>query len=356
MKRFISLLLTGAIFIGLMVVSSCSGGTTGTTSNRTTMLSNVSTSGAATTSGLLRSENWLLGAWEATVPNTESSIFAGKKINIEVNSVMLVSDEQVQGKPTGKYAYSGTLIWDVDGEAVNIDFLKENRTEGNGTLVWSYASPGANQFMENISMRIYDLQYAIELDWGPQISKPGSNYKTLEFYGSIQNVETSDRNVFDPDNMIKFTQTSSTAPTTTATKPTTNTAGSSTTKTSTTVSEPSSTDTTAIVPGTGDIWSDIPVYPNAHAAEDSGFEMSVGGDESFSQIEWRFYATSDDYTGVVDFYKEKMPANGWTKMMWLDSEEMSYGSFQKNNETKLCLVYVVNSEGDTGINIQSAAK
>jgi hypothetical protein len=358
MKTTVLALLSVILALCIAGIAGCGGSSStapGQTSGQNTNGTTGTTSQLADTSsgpGLLRNEKWLIGTWAATVPKSSSSSFAGKKINLSIASVMLLSNESVQGRPTGKYAYSGNLVWDVGGEARTLVFIKENWKTGDGSLIWEYASPGANQFMENITMRIYDFTFSFELDWGPQISKPGSTYKSLGFYGSIQNLDTSAKDNFDPTNLINFTQTSAATPTVASTKPMTTSTASSSTIASTTTNTLSPTKTSS----TGDIWSDIPVYPNAKAAEDEGFALSVGGDESYSKIEWHFYASTDEYAKVVDFYKKQMPASGWTKMMWMDSEEMSYGSFQKNNETRMCSVYIVKSEGGAAVNIQSLAQ
>jgi hypothetical protein len=302
--------------------------------------------------GLLRNENWLLGTWAAIVPKTTTSAFAGKKMSLNIANVMLVSNEAIQGRPTGKFSYSGNLVWDVGGEAQTLIFTKEDWQTGDGSLIWEYVSPGANQFMENITMRIYDLTFAFELDWGPQLSKPGNNFKSLGFYGSIQNLDTSTKDNFNPNNLININQTSTAVQTMASIKPSVITTLSSPIKKPTTTSTPSATTITS----TGDIWSDIPIYPGAQVAEDQGFTISVGGDESYSQIEWHFFASTDDFAKVVDFYKKQMPAKGWGKMTWVDLGEMSYGSFQKNDEIRTSLIYVIRSEGGAAINIQSAAK
>jgi hypothetical protein len=382
MNKTISMMLMFILILSLICVTGCSGGKTSTSPVQTTgqtpktstspsqttgQTPKTSTSPAQTTSQTpntptperppsLRNENWLIGTWSATVPKTDSSNFAGKKINLYIASVKLESKDEIKGRSTGKYAYSGNLVWDTDGEKKTIGFGTADQLTGDSILIWSYASPDANQYMENISMRVYDMTYSLELDWGPQISKPGSTIKSLEFYGSIQNLDTSDRDNFDPKNMIKFTQTSSTAPTIALIKPTTTSAGSSPTKTTTPTKTSSPPKTTSTGSGTRDIWSDVPIYTNAKAAEDEGFSLSVGGDPSYSQIEWHFYASTDAYTKVVDFYTKQMPAKGWTKMMWVNVGEMAYGTFQKNNEDRLCMVYVIKTEGGAGINIQSAAK
>jgi hypothetical protein len=374
MFKTISLFLIFILILCLVVVAGCSGGKTSTSPSQTTgQTSKTSSSPSQTTSltqntptpespPLLRNENWLIGTWSVTVPKTGSSKLSGKKINLYVASVKLENKDEIKGRPTGKYAYSGNLVWDTDGEKKTLGFGTADQVTGDSILIWSYASPVANQYLENISMRIYDMTYSLELDWGPQISKLGGTIKSLDFFGSIENLDTSDRVNFDPTNMLVFTQTSTTAPPLALIKPTTPSSGSSptkatpSTKTTTPPKPTSPTKTSTTSPGTGDIWNDIPVYPNAKVAEDEGFSLAVGGDASYSQIEWHFYASTDAFSKVVDFYKKQIPVNGWTKMMWVDTGEMSYGSFQKNNETRMCLVYIIKSEGGAGINIQSAAK
>jgi len=84
--------------------------------------------------------------------------------------------------------------------------------------------------------------------------------------------------------------------------------------------------------------------------------MSVPGDPSFSQIEWRFFTSSENYPKVVDFFENQMASNGWSKMMWVKSDEMSWGLFGKNNETRTAAVYIVPTEEGAAFNIQSAAK
>jgi hypothetical protein len=365
MYKIISFMMIFVLILSFTVFASCGGGTAETTNGKTTQTNN--TAGQTTTtgnqtgnvttgasSGPLRNSNWLLGTWEATVPKTNDALFTGKKIILKIADVMLVSDEKVQGNPTGLYSYSGNLIWDVGGDERTIEFIKTNQLSGDSTITWSYLSPGANQFTENISLRVYGGEWYFELDWGPQLSKPGSSIKSLSFYGDIQNIDTSEREVFDPKNMITFKQTSTSAPVVTSSAGTT-TGTASGTKTSIKTSA-SATTTTQASQGTGDVWKDVPFYPGIEEAEDGGFSLSMPGDPEFTQAEWRFYTSTDDYEKVVDFYKKQIPANGWDKMMWMDSDEMSWGSFERNNQSRLLMVYIINEEGGVGINIHSLAK
>jgi hypothetical protein len=110
------------------------------------------------------------------------------------------------------------------------------------------------------------------------------------------------------------------------------------------------------VKGNADIWNDIPIYPNSQQAQDGGLGQSVADDPSYSLIEWRFFSSTDDIAKVSTFFKEQMSAKGWIKDMWADSGEMAYGSFHKNNDTRMSFVYVIKGEGGTSMNIMSAAK
>jgi hypothetical protein len=106
----------------------------------------------------------------------------------------------------------------------------------------------------------------------------------------------------------------------------------------------------------GDVRSDIPVYTGARPAEDSGFGLTIQEDPSYPNAEWRFYETADAVEKVSEFYKTQMQSKGWTRESWADLGEMQYGSFQKNNETRRCLIYVIQSEDKTGINTLSTSK
>jgi hypothetical protein len=342
------------LVLGLIAISGCGGSTEKTTGTKTSVGSEISgtpTHGSTSSSGSLRNENWLIGTWEATVPKTDPSYFYGKKARLNLTGVNLISNEKIQGNPTGQFAYTGSIVWDVGGSENSITFSGDNWKQENVGLTWGYSSPGTNQFVENISMRIYDNTFSFELDWGPQISKPGSSYESLSFFGSIQSLDTTNKDQIDVSNMMKFVRTSSVAA---------NTSSKTTTTTSSTTAPPEeTTSTTAPASSTGgtkNIWSDIPIYSGAQPAADTGFGLTIQGDPSFPNSEWRFYETPSSVSPVSDFYNKQMPDKGWTKESWLDMGEMQYGSFVKNNETRRCLIYVIANENVTSINILSAAK
>jgi hypothetical protein len=348
-----TLVWSALLVLGLIGISGCGGSTEKTTGDKTSVNSQPSgktTQTASFASGILRNEDWLLGTWEATVPKSDTSYFKGKIAKLSITGVTLISNEKIQGNPTGKFAYTGSLVWDVGGEERSLAFSDENWKEDNTGLLWEYASPGANQFMENISMRIYDHTYAFELDWGPQISKPGSTYQSLSFYGSIQNLDTSEKDQIDVNDMMKFVRTGSAVAN--PSSKTTDATGTTTKP----VEETSSTPTTVTTGGTTDIWSDIPIYTGAKSATDTGFGETIQGDPSYPNAGWHFYETQDGVSAVSDFYKDQMPGKGWTKESWADIGEMQFGSFTKGNESRRCLIYVIDNGNGTSINIMSAAK
>jgi hypothetical protein len=173
MFRFISVVIVVALLLSSTVLFGCSSGsakpsTQTTTGDATTQTANPAAQtgnpAAGSSSGSLRSEKWLLGIWEASVPKGENGIFNGKKIVLKISDVMLVSNEKIQGNPTGKYSYSGSLVWDTGSAEKTLVFAKTEKLSGESTILWSYLSPGANQFTENISLRVYDMEWQFELD------------------------------------------------------------------------------------------------------------------------------------------------------------------------------------------------
>ena len=77
----------------------------------------------------------------------------------------------------------------------------------------------------------------------------------------------------------------------------------------------------------------------------------------YSNMAWRYY---DIYTRMSDmarFYKEQMPAKGWSEKSWIDTPEMSWGLFSKNNENDAAMVWISTGEdGRTVIAVWRAAK
>lgn len=125
-----------------------------------------------------------------------------------------------------------------------------------------------------------------------------------------------------------------------------------------TTSEPEPTTTEESNGGSGGggfTWNDVPIYGGASQVQE--FNISIPPEEGeYSRVEWRYYETGDDIDKVVDFYKDKMPDNGWDEMMWMDMMEIAYGMYMKNNEKDACMVWLSGMEGETQIALWRASE
>jgi hypothetical protein len=211
----ISLLVTGCS-CGEEEATPTPTSTVNTTSAQPTATSAQPTTAGPTTtattavSGQPRSENWLIGTWEASIPSTASIGLAGKNVQLVVTEVALKQDDTVQGNPVRLFAYSGSLIWDVGGDQGTQAFNHEDwPTSGNNILAWQSTGLGG-QFLENISLRnyAYPAVYDFELDWGAAISQAGSVWNSLDFYGTIWDRNADTKAVFAPSELgyLKFTK------------------------------------------------------------------------------------------------------------------------------------------------------
>jgi len=107
--------------------------------------------------------------------------------------------------------------------------------------------------------------------------------------------------------------------------------------------------------GGGLTWNDMPIYGGADQIEE--FSMSFSPDDAdYSEFEWRYYETGADVDDVIDFYKDKMPDNGWDETMWLDAGEVAYGLYMKNNEKDAAMVWIAAEGGDTLVGLWRAAE
>lgn len=107
--------------------------------------------------------------------------------------------------------------------------------------------------------------------------------------------------------------------------------------------------------GGGFTWNDVPIYGGADQIQE--FNMSFMPEEGeYSRVEWRYYETSDDIDDVIDFYKDKMPDNGWDETMWMDMMEVAYGMYMKNNEADAAMVWLSSDEGETQIALWRASE
>ncbi|HEY98519.1 MAG TPA: hypothetical protein G4O16_10125 [Dehalococcoidia bacterium] len=107
--------------------------------------------------------------------------------------------------------------------------------------------------------------------------------------------------------------------------------------------------------GGGLTWNDMPVYGGADQIQRGTW--SIPADEGdYSKVEWRYYETGDDLDDVVNFYKDKMPDNGWTEVMWMDAGDVAWGMYMKNNEKDAAYVWMMAEGGDTVIALMRATE
>ncbi len=132
-----------------------------------------------------------------------------------------------------------------------------------------------------------------------------------------------------------------------------------TTSATTTSSQPTTSEPQTSEPsnggGGGLTWNDMPIYGGVDQIEE--FSMSFSPDEGdYSEFEWRYYETGADIDDVIDFYKDKMPDNGWDEQMWMDAGEVAYGMYFKNNEKDAAMVWIAAEGGDTLIGLWRATE
>jgi hypothetical protein len=105
---------------------------------------------------------------------------------------------------------------------------------------------------------------------------------------------------------------------------------------------------------------DIPVYPGAKKVADYSGTSPIplpGGEGAdtaeYQNIKWALYETGDSAGKVGDFYKGKMPDNGWHEEGWFDtsSEEggVALGSYTRDDGNVAAWVFVSGSGDKTEI-------
>jgi len=76
----------------------------------------------------------------------------------------------------------------------------------------------------------------------------------------------------------------------------------------------------------------------------------------WTQLEWRYYETGASVSTVTDFYKSQMPGNGWEEPFWMESSELSWSYYSKNNEQDGAMVWIGSEEGETFIVLMRATE
>ena len=105
----------------------------------------------------------------------------------------------------------------------------------------------------------------------------------------------------------------------------------------------------------GITWDDIPLYSGAKQVQKgSWFIPPAEGD--YSKVEWRYYEVSDDKDSVSSFYKKNMPGEGWEEMGWMETPEMSWSIYNKNNEQDAAMIWVSGDNGKTILALMRASQ
>jgi hypothetical protein len=91
--------------------------------------------------------------------------------------------------------------------------------------------------------------------------------------------------------------------------------------------------------GGSESWGDIPIYPGSEKIFNiTGDENEILNDKP-AVMEHRTYNTNGKLNDVADFYKDKMPANGWNETMWAELGEAGYiGQYEKNGGDRIVVL------------------
>jgi hypothetical protein len=141
---------------------------------------------------------------------------------------------------------------------------------------------------------------------------------------------------------------------------TTSTSGNETTSgvtaTSTNTTTAATTTQTSTAASSGSLWNDMPVYSNASQIQKGSWAIPPADDSDYSKFEWRYYETNASLSEVSDFYTEQMEAKGWEQQGWMETPQMNWGMFNKNNENDAAMVWITSEEGKTVVALWRATK
>ena len=105
----------------------------------------------------------------------------------------------------------------------------------------------------------------------------------------------------------------------------------------------------------GASFEDIPIYPGADKVGDWEGDYSLpllGEDldvEDYQGNTWAEYETDDAADDVIDFYRDKMPDNGWNEERWWDTsfvEDVGWGSYTRDGGDRAAWVFITGTEDD----------
>lgn len=91
-------------------------------------------------------------------------------------------------------------------------------------------------------------------------------------------------------------------------------------------------------------WNDMPIYGGATEIQKANWSIPPSNDSDYAKMEWRYYEVKASIDEVASFYKQQMPAKGWSEQGWMETPEMNWGMFNRNDEKDAAMVWV--SAGD----------
>ena len=94
-------------------------------------------------------------------------------------------------------------------------------------------------------------------------------------------------------------------------------------------------------------WNDMPVYTGANQIEEMTWTIPPAEGE-WTKLEWHYYETRASVSEVTAFYKSQMPGKGWQEPMWVETGEVNWGYYTKNNEQDVAMIWIGLEEGKTG--------
>jgi hypothetical protein len=111
--------------------------------------------------------------------------------------------------------------------------------------------------------------------------------------------------------------------------------------------------TTKPVSGSSGSFGGIPIYPGAKQMMSIVSDKDEVLNDKPAVFEHRVYTTSDKRDKVVAFYKDKMPASGWTEASWMDmgSEAMggSIGEYDRNDGQAAAVISCTDGDKEGGV-------
>lgn len=105
-------------------------------------------------------------------------------------------------------------------------------------------------------------------------------------------------------------------------------------------------------------WDDIPIYAGAEQIQKGNWAIPPAQGD-WSKVEWRYYRMNDEVNDVgmvTMFYKMEMPKNGWQEIERLETQDMSWSYYSKNNEQDVAIVWVGSDERNTVFALMRAAR